>query len=110
MLNTYLRQFVQASIHDWVSFIQTFTKPKTEKGELWKLNTEPFIVINLDKFKDKKAKKGKDSYSIEYSPKLSECANFITDALNQIIRSNNAVETFENDLMTFLDLEKRPSF
>jgi hypothetical protein len=82
MLNTYLRQFAEASINDWVSFIQTFTSPKAEKGELWKLNTEPFIIINLDKFKDKKAKKGKDAYSIEYSPKLSECSHFITDGLN----------------------------
>ena len=68
------------------------------------------MIINLDKFKDKKAKKGSSAFSIEYSPKLSDCADFMTDALRQMIKSTNAVETFENDLMTFLELEKKPSF
>jgi hypothetical protein len=27
-----------------------------------------------------------------------------------MIKSTNAVETFENDLMTFLELDKKPSF
>jgi hypothetical protein len=34
----------------------------------------------------------------------------MTDALHQMIKSTNAVETFENDLMTFLELDKKPSF
>jgi hypothetical protein len=110
MLNTYLREFVQASINDWVEFIKSFTKPKTENAELWKLNTEPFVIINLDKFKDKKAKKGHNAYSIGYSPNLNECSDFMVDALHQMIKSTNAVETFENDLMTFLELDKKPSF
>jgi hypothetical protein len=74
MLNTYLREFVQASIADWVNFIKSFTKPKLDENQLWKLNTEPFIIINLDKFKDKKAKKGQSAYSIGYSPNLEECS------------------------------------
>jgi hypothetical protein len=82
MLNTYLREFVQASIKDWVDFVKSFTKPKLDEDELWKLNTEPFIIINLDKFKDKKAKKGHSNYSIGYSPNLDECSEFMTNALN----------------------------
>jgi hypothetical protein len=69
ILNTYLREFVRLSIDDWVSFIKSFTIPNYEKGELWKVQPTPMIVIHLsfrmhdkeDKKKQKKDKgKGKD--------------------------------------------------
>jgi hypothetical protein len=68
MLNTYLRDFVQASIDDWVNFVKSFTLPKYDKGELWKRTTVPFIIINLEKAKEgKKKTKSKDGgLTIEY--------------------------------------------
>jgi hypothetical protein len=106
MLNTYLRDFVNTSLTDWVDFIKTFTLPKYEDGELWKRSSTPMIVINL---KEKKQKK-KGSNTIEYSPSLAECAEFMTSALKKIQDSTNAVLTFENDLMTFLELDSSPTF
>jgi hypothetical protein len=106
MLNTYLRDFVNTSLIDWVDFIKTFTLPKYEDGELWKRSSTPMIVINL---KEKKQKK-KGSNTIEYSPSLVECAEFMTSALKKIQDSTNAVLTFENDLMTFLELDSSPTF
>jgi hypothetical protein len=112
MLNTYLREFVQASIDDWVAFVKSFTLPKYDKGELWKRTTVPFIIINLEKAKETKKKKGsKDgSIQVEYQPSLAECQTFMTQALAKICKSTNDVLTFENDLMTFLELDTKPAF
>jgi len=60
ILNTYLREFVNLSIDDWVGFIKYFTMPDHNNDELWKVNDTPFIVISLSikkKAKDKKDKK-----------------------------------------------------
>ena len=76
-------------------FIRSFTKPKYEKGELWKISNTPLIVIHLnfvkkdkdDKKKNKKNAKKKeeapaadvedeDSNSINYFPKLDKCLSF----------------------------------
>lgn len=48
ILNTYLREFVRVSIEDWVAFIKEFTVPNYSKGELWKIQTTPLIVVHLD--------------------------------------------------------------
>lgn len=78
MLNTYLRDFVSTSITDWVDFIKSFTLPKYDEGQLWKRSSTPMVVINL---KEKKMAKKKGQNTIEYSPSLEECANFMTSAL-----------------------------
>jgi hypothetical protein len=77
MLNTYLRDFVNTSITDWVDFIKSFTLPKYDDGELWKRSSTPMIIINL---KEKKQKK-KGTNTIEYSPSLEECSEFMKTAL-----------------------------
>jgi len=95
-MNTYLREFVRVSIEDWVAFIKSFTLPKYEDGELWKLASSPMIVVHLtfkkpeSKQEDKKKKKptkkgGKDedakdakedsddeSNKINFHPKLDK--------------------------------------
>jgi len=106
MLNTYLRDFVNTSIKDWVDFIKSFTLPKYEDGQLWKRSSTPMLVINLDK----KSKGKKTPTTIEFSPSIAECASFMTSALDRIQESTNAVLTFENDLMTFLELQPSPTF
>ena len=106
MLNTYLRDFVNTSINDWVDFIKSFTLPKYEDGQLWKRSSTPMLVINLDK----KSKGKKSPTTIEFSPSIAECASFMTSALDKIQESTNAVLTFENDLMTFLELTPSPTF
>ena len=62
ILNTYLRDFVQTSINEYVDFIRHFTTPKDSEGELWPMNSMPLIIVHLsiqkaDKKKKKKAKK-----------------------------------------------------
>lgn len=109
MLNTYLRDFVQTSITDWVDFIKSFTLPKYEEGELWKRSSTPMITIDLKENRGKDKKK-KGQSTIEYSPSLEQCHNFMTSALTKIIESTNAVHTFQNDLMTFLDLKTESTF
>jgi hypothetical protein len=98
IMNTYLREFVRVSIEDWVSFMKSFTVPKTAKGELWKVPTTPMIVINLnirkaekDEKKKKKTTKKKegnaeggpaadesdeDQNRITYFPKLEKVEKF----------------------------------
>ena len=78
MLNTYLRDFVNTSLTDWVDFIKSFTLPKYDEGQLWKRSSTPMVVINL---KEKKMAKKKVQNTIEYSPSLEECASFMTSAL-----------------------------
>jgi hypothetical protein len=97
-MNTYLREFVRVSIEDWVSFMKSFTVPKTAKGELWKVPTTPMIVIHLnfkmaekDEKKKKKTTKKKegnaeggpaadesdeDQNKITYFPKLEKVEKF----------------------------------
>jgi hypothetical protein len=73
MLNTYLREFVQNSINDWVEFVRSFTVPNYAEGELWKRSTAPFIIINLEKVKSEK-KGSKKGMTIEYKPSIRECS------------------------------------
>lgn len=58
ILNSYLREFVQLSIEDFVEFIKSFTAPKEAENELWKVEEQPFITIHLSVLK--KQKKSKD--------------------------------------------------
>ena len=77
-MNTYLREFVQISIDDFVNFIKVFTAPKETDGELWRVSKEPFIVVHLSlqkKAKKKEAKKpvkGKEKKEEESTPEVKE--------------------------------------
>ncbi len=123
IMNTYLREFVRVSVEDWVSFMKSFTVPKVEKAELWKVPTTPMIVIHLnikmadkDEKKKKKAVKKKDNAEgapaaeesdddhnkITYFPKLEKVENFFKNALTMIVTSTNKVSNLEDDLMPFL--------
>jgi len=63
ILNSYLRDFVNLSINDFVTFIQKFTEPKEAMNELWLCNTTPLMIVHLaiqkKAKKDKKDKKDK---------------------------------------------------
>jgi hypothetical protein len=128
-MNTYLREFVRVSIEDWVSFMKSFTVPKVEKGELWKVPSTPMIVVHLnfkmtekDEKKKKKPIKKKDNAEgeaedsdddqnkITYFPKLSKVESFFKNALSMIVTSTNKVSNLEDDLMPFLQKEKQPNF
>lgn len=118
ILNTYLRDFVKTSIEDWTSFIKSFTLPNYDKGELWKIQTTPLIVVHLNfkkaESKDDKKKKTKttkkaeeesaeeDTNKINYFPKLEKCEDFFKSALSMIVASTNKVCNLEDDLMPFL--------
>jgi len=61
ILNTYLREFVQLSINDWVEFVKSFTNPNLNNDELWPCNETPLIIFHLSiKKKDKKKKDKKE--------------------------------------------------
>lgn len=134
-MNTYLREFVQISINDYVAFIKDFTVPKDSEGELWSVSKEPFIIIHLSLHK--KAKKGKDTKKkpekkkegeaeaeeevpeddedddknrIVYKPSLTECQGFVLNSMDMIIKSTNIVNDLESDLMPFLQKEGYPNF
>lgn len=133
ILNTYLREFVQLSIDDWVSFIRNFTNPNLNNDELWKVYDKPCIVIHFSvhkpkksKGKDKKAKaeeKGSqqaeeegaaageddDRKRIVYKPTIDECREFILSSMDMIIESTNQVHMLEADLMPFLELDQSKS-
>lgn len=131
-MNTYLREFVRVSIEDWVSFMKSFTVPKTAKGELWKVPTSPMIVIHLnfkmaekDEKKKKKTAKKKESNAeggpaadepdedqnkITYFPKLVKVEKFFMNALSMIVTSTNKVINLENGLMPFLQMGMHPNF
>jgi hypothetical protein len=97
ILNTYLREFVKTSIEDWTSFIKSFTLPNYDKGELWKIQTTPIIVVHLNFKKaeskdDKKKKAAKTAKKVEeeseeeankinYFPRLEKCEAFFKSAL-----------------------------
>lgn len=57
-MNTYLREFVQISINDWVDFIKYFTDPNLSNDELWRVNECPLVQIHLSVKKKDKKKKG----------------------------------------------------
>lgn len=119
ILNTYLREFVQLSIDDWVAFIRHFTNPNLNNDELWKVYDKPCIIIHFSvkrpekkKGKDKKVKqeeKGKadsqqapeevgaaaavedddDKKKIIYKPSIEDCREFILSSMDMIIESTN---------------------
>lgn len=61
ILNSYLREFVQLSINDWVEFVKSFTNPNLNNDELWPCNETPLIIFHLSiKKKDKKKKDKKE--------------------------------------------------
>ena len=55
------------SVADWVNFLKSFTYPNHEKGELWKVSTQPLMVLHLnfnrkdEKKKDKSKKKKEET-------------------------------------------------
>lgn len=96
ILNTYLREFVRLSVTDWVDFIKSFTLPAYGRGELWKVQATPMIVIHLsfnmrskkkeDKKKRSKNKQGQeesdkggddDSNKIQFHPRIEKCGEFL---------------------------------
>ena len=122
ILHTYLREFVQNSINDWVWFIKSFTLPDYEgKQELWRYAEEPMIIIHLHvnqpkRSKEKKERKGKNDRDspnktrdeeeeklyVDYKPTLAECSEFFTNAFDMMIHATNHVKFLEGDLMPFL--------
>ena len=68
ILNSFLREFVSTSIHDWVAFVKSFTVPKYQNDELWPLSQTSLLQINLSvikphasKSKEEKKKKKKSA-------------------------------------------------
>ena len=133
ILNSYLRDFVQLSIDDFVTFIRQFTEPKERVNELWKMESEPYVVIHLSiqkkskKVKDVKKKTDKkndekeedevangadedDKNRVIYKPSLSECKSFILSSMDMIIKSTNQINDLESDLMPFLQKQGHPNF
>jgi hypothetical protein len=125
ILNTYLREFVENSINDWVKFIRSFTNPNYEKEQLWKLSEYPMIVIHIHmnkggKKKDLKKKDPKKKESpkkkneeeeevgdpnrdpIDFKPALNEVSEFFTMSFSKLIESVNKVAILEHGLMPFL--------
>jgi hypothetical protein len=72
ILNTYLREFVNLSIDDWVGFIKYFTMPDHNNDELWKVNDTPFVVISLSIKKKEKNKKDKKKDKPKVEEKKAE--------------------------------------
>jgi hypothetical protein len=137
ILNTYLREFVQLSIDDWVTFIRDFTAPNLSNDELWKINRTSLVNIHLHiKKKDKKkkvekkkdAKKGgkdepeeaedeapgkdgeADANRIIYKPSIQDCEDFIQSSMDRIVETTNKVGNLEADLMPFLQKQFVPNF
>jgi hypothetical protein len=128
-MNTYLREFVRVSIDDWVAFMKSFTHPKYDNNELWKVQTTPMIVIHLNfkmkeddkkkKTKTIKKKEGEpaaaedhedDGNQVNFFPKLEKVEAFFKNALKMIVDSTNKVSNLEDDLMPFLKKDKQPNF
>ena len=103
-----MREFVRNSVEDWVKFIESFTQPNREAGELWEVTKEPLVILSIevqqlkkqDKNKDKKAKKetkkDKDKEedepaSIVFRPTLDEVLKFFKSAFFMIIDSTNSI-------------------
>lgn len=81
ILNTYLREFVRASIEDWTSFIKSFTLPKYDKGELWKVQTTPLMVVHLN-FKKAESKEDKKKKSKTLKKKEGDAPEEAEDETN----------------------------
>ena len=139
ILNTYLREFVDLSIKDWVEFIKLFTSPSLNNDELWKMNEHPFVVIHLSikkkekKKKDKKKKEEKkkddkapegaapeekeveesdedDKNRVIYKPSIEDCQEYVLSSMEMVIDSTNSVNGLESDLMPFLQKKSNPNF
>ena len=131
ILNNFMREFSDLSIKDWVSFIRSFTVPKTEMGELWDLSSEALLSVKLeilkpsstkDKKKPKVAKKTDEDGEeqepeeddnlkrIRYKPNLKECEEFMLGCLEQMRNTTNNFLCLEKDLVTFLNLNDKASF
>ena len=125
---------MKLSINDFVSFIQDFTIPHESHNELWKVESDPFIVIHLSihkkakKSKDTKKKTDKkikeeekeekkeeddeedDKNRVIFNPSLPDCKNFIMNSMEMIIESTNQINDLESDLMPFLQKQGQSNF
>jgi phage antirepressor YoqD-like protein len=52
----------------------------------------------------------RDATNIEFHPKVEKTGDFLKSALDMIITSTNKVFNLEDDLMPFLQKDKRPNF
>ena len=63
LLHNYMWEFVWLSVQDWVKFIESFTQPHRERGELWEVTKDPLVILSIEvkesNKKDKKTKKDK---------------------------------------------------
>lgn len=60
MFNTYIREnLVKGNILDYCDFIKKFTFPLEKEKSLWKVNTFPLIILNLQVNMNKKKKEKK---------------------------------------------------
>jgi len=126
ILNSFFREFAHNSIDDWVAFIKNYTVPKYDKSELWGINKEPMITVNLDirKAKSDKKKRSKkkegdaaapaeeleDMSTIIYNPSLEACEDYMLSCIDQIVASNNEFLTLEAELFRFLKMDERINF
>lgn len=109
-MHSYMREFVWLSVDDWVRFIESFTQPNREKGELWEVTKEPLVILSIevlenkkntkDKTKDKKGKKDdkknkekeeEEPAQIIFKPSLDDVLAFFKSAFNMIIDSTNSI-------------------
>jgi len=104
-----MREFVWLSVEDWVWFIESFTQPNREKGELWEVTKEPLVILSVevlenkkskDKTKDKKSKKDAkkekekeedEPAQIIFKPSLDDVLTFFKSAFTMIIDSTNQI-------------------
>ena len=137
ILNTYLREFVQISINDFVKFIENFTTPMDKpEAPIWKTNREPFVIIHLAIHKKDKKKKGAekkktdkkvkdkedesehaeegeeqdDQNRVIFKPSMQECRQFVLNSMDMMIKSTNQINDLESDLMPFLQKLGFPNF
>ena len=72
---------MRASIEDWTSFIKSFTLPKYDKGELWKVQTTPLMVVHLN-FKKAESKEDKKKKSKTLKKKEGDAPEEAEDETN----------------------------
>ena len=129
ILNTFLRQFVQSSVEDWVTFVRRFTVPPTATPSAWKLSDVPMLRIALHNEggaskKKEEVKKGKDdkkratkkddpldeAITINFRPTLKRVEDFFFNAFEEMVRSTQVITNLESDLVPFVSMPQEPCF
>ena len=108
IFETYMQEFADLSIKDWVKFLSSYS----DKFTLQRIKDKPLIILTLhleQSNKKKKVANEKDG-TIDFKPTIEEAQNVILACLDWIVSGTNKIQNLRCTLVPFMNFPLDPAF